>query len=264
MSETPGQPQELETVIPAASAPPESPAADDPSAPAAAAGKTAWVVSLILSAVLAVTALNFTPAFFELPAEFASVDPSSSPEQQEAASQAYLKKEWNNALSTYAIVGICLALPCVVASRRYGVGGAIGASVASLVFGLLCGVLAVSLGTIIAQQMRAAGYDLESMVPDILAWGIMSATLALPAALSLVIGGEKPFSQRVVSIPLAGILTGIVVTIGVSLFLPSANTSKIPPFGLTLTAVWFAVLIGLILVLSTFTGSRKPKTATVD
>jgi len=188
MSETAGQPQELETAVSAASAPPESPAADNP---ASSPGKVAWVISLLVSAVLAVTALNFTPAFFELPAEFASVDPSSPPEQQEAASQAYLKKEWKNALSTYAIVGICLALPCVVASRRYAVGGAIGASVASLVFGLLSGLLAVSLGTIIAQQMRAAGYDLESMVPDILAWGIMSATLALPAALSLVIGGEK-------------------------------------------------------------------------
>lgn len=264
MSEATGQPQELETVVPAATTPPESPAAENLANPVSPPGKTAWVIALILSAALAVMAINFTPPFFELPPEYASVDPSSSPEQQEAASQAYLLKEWKNALSIYAIAGICLALPCVVASRRYALGGAIGASVSSLIFGLLCGLLTVSLGTITAQQMRAAGYDIESIAPDILAWGVMSAVLALPAALSLVIGGEKPLSQRVVSTPLAGILTGIIVTIGVSLFLPSANTSKLPPSGFTLTAVWFAVLVGLILVLSTFTGSRKPKVTTAD
>lgn len=264
MSEMTGEPQESETGDPAASTSSESVMAENPANTSGSASKSVWAIALIFSAALAVSAINFSPSFFELPSEYESIDPSSSPEQQEAASQAYILKEWKNTLSSYALAGLCLALPCVIASRRYGTGGAIGASVLSMIFGLLCGLVAVSLGTIVAEQMRIAGYDVESMAPDILAWGAMSAVLALPATVSLIISGEKPLSQRVVSTPLAGILTGIIVTIGVSLFLPSANTSKIPPFGFTLTAVWFAVLIGLILVLSTFTGSRKPKVQSVD
>lgn len=254
MSGTTGEPQALET---AESAPPtDSATAENAYQPG---GKGIWSTALILSAVFAVFAINYSPKFFELAPEYESVDPSAPSDLQEAAAQAYLQKEWKNALSAYAFAGICLALPSIVAFRRYRIGGAIGAMVASIIFGGLCGMVAVSLGTIVGQQMGAAGYEVDSIAPDILAWSVMGAVLSLPAALALVIGGEKPLSQSVISTPLAGVLAGVVVTIGVSLFLPSANTSKIPPFGLTLTAIWFATLVGLILVLSTFTGARKPK-----
>lgn len=262
MSGTTGEPQALET---AESAPPtDSATAENAYQPG---GKGIWSTALILSAVFAVFAINYSPKFFELAPEFENVDPMAPSDQQDsaaqsvaqAASQAYLQKEWKNSLSAYAFAGICLALPSIVAFRRYRIGGAIGALVASIIFGGLCGLVAVSLGTIVGQQMGAAGYDVDSIAPDILAWSVMGVVLSLPAALALVIGGEKPLSQSVISTPLAGVLAGVVVTIGVSLFLPSANTSKIPPFGLTLTAIWFATLVGLILVLSTFTGARKPK-----
>ena len=47
--------------------------------------------------------------------------------------------------------------------------------------------------------------------------------LALPAAMSLIFAGESLLSQKVMSIPLGGLLAGLVVTIGGSLFLPSEH-----------------------------------------
>jgi len=243
MSETIGEPQESKIA----------------ETPAKAPNKGVWAIALILSAALAVTAINFVPAIFKVSAEYENIDTSASLEQLEAASKAHLLVEWKNSLFFYAIAGTCLAIPCIIASFRHSTRNALGASVSGLVFGALCGSLAVSVGTIISQQMRESGYDRESMTPDIIAWSAMSVVLALPAALSLVIGGEKFMSQKVMSIPLAGVLAGIAVTILVSLYMPSSNTSKLPPTGVELTSVWFGVLIGLILILSTFTGSRKPK-----
>lgn len=220
-------------------------------------GKGVWAIALVLSAVLAVVAINFSPAPFKLPAKYETADLAMPGPEQEEASKAFLLKEWRNSVLAYAIAGLALGLPAVVAVRGCGVGRSIGTICASLVFGALCGVIAASSGSIISEKMRSAGYDFESMVPDITVWSVMSMVLALPAAMSLVVGGERLLSQKVMSIPLGGLLAGIVVTIGVSLFLPSANTAKIPPTGIALTVVWFAVLVSMVLLMSTFTAARN-------
>lgn len=220
-------------------------------------GRGVWAVALIVSAALAVLAINFSPTPFKLPAKYETADLSMPGPAQEEAARAFMLKEWKNSLLAYTIAGLALGFPAVVVVRGCGAGRSIGLISASLVFGAFCGVMAASLGSIISEKMLSAGYDFESMVPDITVWIVMSMVLALPAAMSLVVGGERLLSQKVIAIPMGGLLTGVVVTIGVSLFLPSANTSKIPPTGIVLTVVWFAVLVCMILLLSTFTGARN-------
>jgi len=219
-------------------------------------GRGVWAIALIVSAALAVLAINFSPAPFKLPAKYETVDMAMPGEEQEEAARAFLLKEWKNSLLAYAIAGLALGLPAGAVVRGCGVSRSIGLVFTSLIFGAFCGAIAASLGSIISEKMRSAGYDFESMVPDITVWSVMSMVLALPAAMSLVVGGERLLSQKIMSIPMGGLLAGVAVTIGVSLFLPSANTSRIPPMGMVLTAVWLAVLVCMILLMSTFTGAR--------
>lgn len=219
-------------------------------------GKASWVIATIVSAVLAVLALNFAPAPFSVEAKYETADLSATEAEMEEAAKAFELKEWKNALFAYAVAGFALGIPAIAVVPRIASGKSIGLILASLVFGALCGLIAVSLGTAISLKMRAS-YEFESMVPDLTVWSIMSFVLALPAAMSLVIAGERLLSQKVMSIPLGGVLAGILVTIGVSLFLPSANTYKIPPSGFALTLTWFTVLVGMILLMSTFTGARN-------
>jgi len=225
-----------------------------------------WAVALLIGTVLASVLMNVAPQPFAISEELAAVGVGSPLEKQIEAQQAGLRVRRQNASIGYALAGGALGLCSlfVVSWRRPG--QATSTVAASVVGGALLGVAAVWVAGFMFNQFGRGGMFAEigandqSMVPELAVWLVLSAVMALPAGLVLLLRGTPLLSQRMMAVPLAGLITGLLFPVAISLLLPKENTAAFPPEGGTLTASWLATLAVFIFLLTTMTGSRKAKT----
>lgn len=224
-----------------------------------------WPLALVVAATLAFLAMNYAPKPYVVPEKVAQISMNSSQEAQREAAETTLHVHWQNSLIALGLAGACIGLSSVFVVPWQTTGRAVLSVVGCLVVGAVCGILAVVLAFLLREQFSAGGSlaslatDEESLLPDLTVWVLMSVLLALPTAFALLAGGERMLSQKVMAVPLAGFLTGLLVPIGISLLLPGERTSDIPPQGLLVTGVWMVALAIFLLLLTTFTGARTPK-----
>lgn len=238
-----------------------------PSATATSRSPWLWPLALFVAASLAVIAMNYTPRPYAIAQKWLDVGPTSSMELQREAVVQIRYVHWQNSLVAFAVAGACLGLASLFMVRWQNTGRAVLSVIGCVAVGGVCGILAIVVGFALSEQFMTGGFlsslaaDEESMVPDLLIWMAMSVLLALPAGLALLLAGEPLFSQKVVAVPLAGVLTGLLLPIIVSLVLPAEKTSIVPPQGLLVTSMWMGTLAIFLLLFTTFTGSRAAKPA---
>lgn len=97
------------------------------------------------------------------------------------------------------------------------------------------------------------------LVTDMGVYMLTSVMLVLPISLAVLVWGGKQRGQKAVSILLAGVVTGFVVPVTVSVVSHTAQTNVFPPTGLVLTTIWLAVLAVLVFAFTTLTGTRRSK-----
>lgn len=256
MSDSLTNDQEPTTTVHEANPPP--PVTDSPS-------RSIWLLALLVSAALAVAAMNYAPQPYIIPERLANLGLNTPPEVQRESEEVLLQVLWRNSLIAFGLAGACLALPSVLMVHWQKTGWAVLAVIGSIAAGAVCGMLAVVLAFALREQFSPGGWlaslaaDDQAMLPDLILWVVMSVFLAFPVALALLVAGESLFSQKVTAVPLAGLLTGLLMPIGVSLLLPAAKTSDVPPQGLLVTGGWMAVLAIFLFLLTTFTGSKRSK-----
>jgi hypothetical protein len=228
-----------------------------------------WAVALLIGTLLAIVLLNVAPQPFELSEEMAAVNVGSPTAKQIEAQQAGLLVLRKNATIGYALAGGALGLGALLVVSWRRPGRALLTVVGSVIGGSLLAIAAVWLAGFVFNQFEIDGMfaelgaDDQSMVPELAVWVALSVMMALPVGLILLFGGEPLLSQRMMAVPLAGLVTGLLFPIAISLLLPKENSAGFPPEGWTLTGIWLATLALFLFLLTTMTGARQVKTEPV-
>lgn len=228
-----------------------------------AAGR--WAICLLVATVAAWAAVNFTPFRFQLPEHLQGVDMYSPAELQKEAAVVEAQLHWKNSFLELCLLGLCLG-----AATAFFTGWSVGdrwlvSALVGLVGGVICGAVAVPLGITLRNYLDS-GVALpmvdESnrlMVGDAIVYMLTSALLCLPIALAFLVSREEHRLQKALAIVMAGVVAGMLLPVVASLLIPTAQTNLFPPKGPGMTGLWLAVLAGLMFLVTTMTGSRKPK-----
>ena len=114
-----------------------------------------WGVSLLLAAAASWVWLNYTPLEFNLPKELLGVDMYSPPEVQQAAAEQSAVLYWQNSLIRLGGVGFCFGAVAFLTFLGAGKRRRGGSVVLGLVSGVLCGALAVVVGTYLRRYLNS-------------------------------------------------------------------------------------------------------------
>ena len=224
-----------------------------------------WGVCLLVAAAAAWVMLNYTPVQFDTPEELLSVDIYSPPELQTAAAEKSVELYWKNSLTKLGLVGLCLGAVALLAAASADLRRRWVPVVLGLVSGVACGLLTVVLGTFLRRYFDSdvplpmVDESTRLLVTDMGVYMLTSVMLVLPISLAVLVWGGKQRGQKAVSILLAGVVTGFVVPVTVSVVSHTAQTNVFPPTGLVLTTIWLAVLAVLVFAFTTLTGTRRSK-----
>lgn len=222
-----------------------------------------WGASLLVAAVAAWAALNFNPIHFDFPPELYGVDQYHPIEMQREAAAKEVELYWKNSLAELGLAGLCFGAVTLLSPPRVDFRRRLILGTAALAFGIACGLLATALGTAVRGYFDSgAGLTMldennRKMMADIVVYALTSVLLVLPVAPAVLASGERQKGQKVLAVPLAGVATGLLLPLIASFMLPAAPTHTFPPEGLGLTALWLALLAGLVFLFTSLTDSRQ-------
>ncbi len=220
-----------------------------------------WIVAIVATGIIAWLGFSFPPKVWRIPDELANVGALSPKADQEKLAVVNNENMWNNTLLKFSLAGSAFGLIgfFLIGSARNG----IGAAVTSLICGVIAGLAAGAIGLLTRRYL-----DLDHPIPmisdearplfcDMVVFAILSIVLLIPISAQLLFQSNSFDRGRAFSLPLAGILTGLIVPVTSAMILPGyTNTSQFPPAPADLTAVWFAVLTVLTLILVVYMGKR--------
>jgi hypothetical protein len=135
--------------------------------------------------------------------------------------------------------------------------------VVTLVSGIVGGVLAGALGLMLHRYL-ALGHPIplvseatRPLVCESAVFSVISMISLLPISVLLFFQPEKSERHKAFTVPLAGILTGLLVPFTAAIVLPADTTSSFyPPAAIGLTLLWFVALGLLTLLVVVFLGQR--------
>jgi hypothetical protein len=223
---------------------------------------TRWFAGLILAAILGWVATEYPPVEYTLPDRLTAGTVANSPELQAEANAMEMENNRKSAMMILGLIGIAFGtvpvLFCFISSpKRLVIGIPVG-----IVIGAVCGVIAALLAIMAKQQfgeVDPAAIEEPSMYGDIAIFGAMSVMLAIPAATVLLIGKVAEMTQKLVALPLAGLVTALAMPIIASFLFPKIKTDSIPPAGPWFSLTWLLVLALLIGLLTSMTGGKRSK-----
>jgi hypothetical protein len=226
---------------------------------------TRWALAISLVGLLAWYGFTYPPKYWTVPDELADVGALSPKEDIAKLNAAMNANAWKNSLMKCGIAGSLIGL--VGFALLGNPGGTIGSGIVVLVSGVLFGIAAGAVGLVTRRYL-----DLEYPIPlisdetrpllcDMISFSIVSILLVMPIFLWLILHRESTVRMKAFSVPLAGLLAGIVVPVAGAMILPgNTNTSSFPSTSVPLNLVWF-VCLSVFVILTFFGLKRKNPTA---
>lgn len=220
-----------------------------------------WIVAILATGIIAWLGFSFPPKVWRIPDELANVGALSPKADQDKLAVVNNENMWKNTMLKFGLAGSALGLIgfFLLGDARNGMG----AAVTSLICGVIAGLAAGALGLLTRRYL-----DLDHPIPmiseqarplfcDMVVFAILSVILLIPISFQLLFQASSSERGKAYSLPAAGILTGLLVPVSGAMVLPGyTNTSQFPPAPAGLTAIWFAVLAVLTLILVVFMGKR--------
>ena len=240
---------------------PEVGSPDIVSTPIVPLSRGRWIVAILATSIIAWLGFSFPPKVWRVPDELANVGALSPKADQDKLAVVNNENMWMNTTLKFGLAGSAFGLIgfFLLGDARNG----IGAAVTSLICGVIAGLAAGAIGLFSRRYL-----DLDHPIPmiseqarplfcDMVVFAMLSVILLIPISIQLLFQASSSERGKAYSLPAAGILTGILVPVSGAMVLPGhTNTSQFPPAPAGLTAIWFAALAVLTLILVVFMGSR--------
>ncbi len=227
-----------------------------------------WVIAMLISGLVAWVGYTYPPVTWRVPDQYADVGPLSSQEEQAEVAAIENANHWKNSILKFSIAGLGLGVFALVHDIRH-LGKRWWAVLVTLMAGLLGGLLAAVVGMVVRRYFNQGysipliGESIRPLVCDSLVLSIVSLLLVVPVSVFLCIQPVRSVRQKATVVPLAGVLTGVLVPVLASMVFPAAATNLFPPSGIGFTALWFVVLVGVTLTVVLFAGDKRTKRAAV-
>ena len=232
---------------------------DTVNTPLVSISKSRWIVAILSTGMIAWLAFTFPPKVWRIPDELANVGALSPKADQDKLAAVNNQNMWNNTLLKFGLAGSTLGLIGFFMLGNAHNGW--GAAVITLACGVIVGLTTGALGLLTKRYL-----DLDNPIPfisdqarplfcDIVLFTILSVLLLIPYAVQLRFQADPAERAKAFSVPLAGILTGILVPVS-GAYIVQGHTSTFPPAPTDLTALWFVEFTVLALFVVIFMGKR--------
>ncbi len=216
-----------------------------------------WIVAILSVGIIAWFGFSFPPKVWQVPDELLHVGALSPKADQDKLAAVNNENLWKNTLLKFGIAGSALGLIgfFLLGEARNG----FGAAITSFICGVVAGLAAGTIGLLVRRYL-----NLDHPIPliseqsrplfcDTVVFAILSALLLLPISVQLRFQADNADRSKAFSLPVVGLVTGVLVPVASAIFLHGyTNTSQFPPAPANLTAIWFAVLTILALILVVF------------
>jgi hypothetical protein len=224
-----------------------------------------WTIAVIIACGLAWVGYTFPPKQWVIPDDMSHIGALSSEADKARLAAVVNSNLWNNTFLKFSLAGLGIGTAGVVLCIPK-IGKKWPMALGMLICGVASGLLAGSIGLIVRQYL-----DLDHPIPlisqearplfcDSVVFSVLSILLLLPVSLYLILQPAKSDRHKATSVPLAGLITGLVVPFTGALFLPSTVTTGLyPPRDWQVTVLWFATLAVTTLIVCVFMGSRNPQ-----
>jgi hypothetical protein len=224
-----------------------------------------WTIAILLACGLAWLGYSFPPKHWMVPDDMSHIGALSPPEDLARLAVVVKANLWKNTWLKFSLAGLAIGTAGVVLCMP-NIGKKWPVALGMLICGLASGALAGTIGLMVRQYL-----DIDHPIPlisqevrplfcDSVVFSILSILLLLPVSLLLLLQPTKAERHKAISVPLAGLITGLVVPILSATLLPSTVTTDFfPPRDWHVTVLWFAILANTTLMVCVFMGSRKPK-----
>ena len=225
-----------------------------------------WIVAIVLSFGLGLVAYKYSPDVSDLPERLQNVPTMSPQSVLDEIRDVERANLWNETTLRFALVGTAIGL-CGLILHLRELGRSVIQVVVPLISGGIFGALAgmAALGTReyfdTATTIPLVSEEMRAIFGDIVVFAAASLLLTLPIAVLLGLQRTKAARKKAPVVPLAGVLTGVIIPIAaVGVLSSHTKTDVFPPFNLELIILWFVTLAALTVLFVVFSGDRKPRT----
>jgi hypothetical protein len=226
-----------------------------------------WGGGLFFSAIVAWACLNFVPPFFTLPERLTEGTVANSATLQAEAAALSVTNDRNNAIISLAMAGVAFGVIPIIFCANGGMGKFLIGFPAGLVVGGVCGLTAALAAFAVRDFLGIGEPDLAdeepSMYADVAIVAVQSAFVVLPAGLVFLVCRVAQWGQKMITVPLAGLVAGLLLPVVGSFLFPGVNNDAVPPKNLWFTLTWLLILATLV-YLMTSVASKKPVTVVTD
>lgn len=225
-------------------------------------GKRPLIAAVFIAGFLGWLAYSYPPKTWYVPNSMSHIGPLSSASDQAILAANEKGNLWKNSLLKFTLAGLAIGFSGLILhgtqlSRRWVT------VIVVLVCGVVSGALAGSLGLIVRQYLDREypipliGQGSRALAADVIVFALTSTLLLGPIAVLLLLQNDKADRQKASAVPLAGILSGLIVPLVSALALSGyTNTSLFPPAGAGLQAIWFGTMTAVTLVVVVFVGGK--------
>ena len=221
-----------------------------------------WIVAILSVGIIAWFGFSFPPKVWRVPDELLHIGALSPKTDQDKLAAVNNANLWKNTLLKFGIAGSALGLIgfFLLGEARNG----FGAAITSFICGVVAGLAAGTIGLLVRRYL-----NLDHPIPliseqsrplfcDTVVFAILSVLLLLPISVQLRFQADNSDRSKAFSLPFVGLVTGLLVPVTSAIILHGyTNTSQFPPAPADLTAIWFAVLTLLTVILVVFM-AKKP------
>jgi len=228
--------------------------------------------TILLACLLAGLTYSFPPLFWKIPDDMADINAMSPPADQAKLAVVVKANLWKNTMLKFTMAGLGIGLgmlTLVIMPSKFGIAKASPITPAVVLVGAIGGLLTGVIGLVVRQYL-----DLDNPIPfvsdssrplfcDSVVFSIISILLLLPISFALKLQSSEKLKQLGSTIPLGGLLTGLLVPFAGAMVLPMyASTSVYPPAGTELLVLWFTSLAVLTIAFCWFRPSKRPVAST--
>jgi len=231
------------------------------SMPTASITRGRWIVAILATGIIAWYGFSFPPKVWRVPDELSSVGALSPKADQDKLAAVNNENLWKNTLLKFGIAGSAFGLIgfFLLGSARNGFGAAITSLLSGVVAGLATGTLGLltRLYLNLDHPIPLISEQSRPLFCDMVVYAILGVGLLVPIVIQLCFQADSAERSKAYSVPLAGILSGLLVPIASALVLHGyTNTSTFPPESADLAALWLGALSVFALATIVFTGKR--------
>lgn len=225
-----------------------------------------WAIALGVASLFAWIGYNYPPIHWRIPDDMTHIGALSPPEDQARLRAVEEANRWKNTLLKFSLAGagIGLAGALLYASS---IAKNVKPVVATFISGLLAGAAAGAIGLVVRiyldkdHPLPLVSDEMRPLFADSVVFCIASIVLLVPVSVLLMMHRSPDLRQKAKAVPLAGLLTGMLVPMSAAMVLSAhSSTSFYPPRGGDLTFIWFVVL-GAVTLLLLSMADRKNRSA---